>query len=326
MDTNLMRLIRRLQEGELGVEEEFCRVIYPKIYAMAMQIVKSDADAKDVAQESMLIIYKKISQLNRIESFYGWAKTIVFSRAYALFHKEKPLLLSPEFLSTFMKEEQRVYMNPKQQMELKNQQEILQEILSKLTKKHATVIELVYIQQKSLEEVSQLLNIPLGTVKSRIAYAKKELLHIIQNYEKEHDFTFVFRVNTVFASIASFPLLKKLKEKIQLQKCFHVGVCTAISISCYALVNESNLFSKERTYEQIPFPTLYYKGREISSYQAAYFTCLEFSHASTTTNTITQEEMNEMIPIVEALHLEANPFQEELEKRGWTSWFQQLFT
>lgn len=327
MEKHVYELISLLKSGDQSVIEEFYQIIYPKIYAIALRVVKTEADAKDITQDSILTIYSHIHQLQDIDKFYGWAKMIVVSKATALFRKKKPVALSPELISMMNREEHRFYMDPKAMSDIENKKRIMYQMLSKLSKKHAEVLTLLYLEQVSLEEAAMRLNVPVGTVKSRSVYAKKELLKIMKAYEKEHDYSFMFQANTVLASIFAFPWIKKWKEKINPKTLLNVGACSTMVVASISLGSDINYLqpnssSRDVIYADDSFPTIQYKDKIVQSSKSAFYTCLEFAYTEKDMEHKNQEEVQEILPIVKALHVQQNPYTKELQNRGWYTWFQ----
>ena len=73
------------------------------------------------------------------------------------------------------------------QNEINSYKELIEELFDRLSTKHRNILELVFIDGKSYKEVSSLLKLPIGSVMSRIFYAKLESKKILQelNYEKD---------------------------------------------------------------------------------------------------------------------------------------------
>lgn len=135
--------------------------------------------SKDVAQECWIIIIKKLQTLKNADSFKGWALRIIYTKAIDA-HKRR------------IKELHKSNEIPKKENEdLKDtdhktmlQKRLLNGIQA-LSKERQHVIRLFYIEEYSLKEISAILEIPIGTVKSRLFKAREKLKSIIKSYDHE---------------------------------------------------------------------------------------------------------------------------------------------
>jgi RNA polymerase sigma-70 factor (ECF subfamily) len=69
--------------------------------------------------------------------------------------------------------------DPEVALQEKNRDELLRRALSRLSREHREVIDLVYYHEKSVDEVAQILSVPPGTVKTRMFYARKKLAELV---------------------------------------------------------------------------------------------------------------------------------------------------
>jgi RNA polymerase sigma factor (sigma-70 family) len=145
----------------------------PLAYRVAYGVLRHAADAEDVAQEALLKAYRNFERLRDPARFRGWLVRIAFRMALdrwrSLKRREKretqggqpghraagptaeELAVSSEF------------------------QTRLERAMEELPEKFRLVVLLVGIQGYTLEEVSGMLGIPMGTVKSRLFFARKRL-------------------------------------------------------------------------------------------------------------------------------------------------------
>ena len=136
-------------------------------YKLAYVYMKNKEDALDAMQEMIVILYEKISTLKKDEAFYSWSKTILVNNCKRILKENKKTIS----IETIKEQKQASY-------ELDNSLEdkmILDQYLSHLKPIYGEVIRLKFILDLDYESISTLLDIPLGTVKSRINTAMKTL-------------------------------------------------------------------------------------------------------------------------------------------------------
>lgn len=328
MKQELSEMIHQLKSGNQSVFQEFYHEIYPSLYHIAYKIVKSEADAKDIVQSSIIIIHKCISQLKDDTKFYGWANRIVVTTAYRhLQHMKKvPMTSYSNENYAFDHEECRFYMQPQLLFEHENQIEILSSLIAQLKPSHQEILTYVYIQQKSMKEVSELLDIPIGTVKTRALSARRELKRIIEAYEMENDYKFAFHSFGAFGFFFGFSLfqhIQSIHKKIKTSNLLKSLLVTG-TISCSIIAvqyNKPSITTPRISIQESSFPTVIYKSRSISSSRSAYFTLLNFAHTQEGMHKKSQQELNEIQSVLDAINTQDTPYREHLERMGWMQWF-----
>lgn len=166
-----MNDIERAQKGD---KEAFNRLILEnksKFYKTAIVILKNKQDAYDAIQEALLSIYNNISKLNNVDSFNAWSKRILINKCYDVIVKNKKVI------------------DINQKLE-RNYDDIIEDkyecedeiviILDKLDRELRLVAMFYYYDEMSINEISKILNIPEGTVKSRLARARKKLYNVLK--------------------------------------------------------------------------------------------------------------------------------------------------
>lgn len=147
----------------------------------AYWVVKDKDLAKDVAQECWIIIIRKLPTLQNVDSFKSWALRIVYSKSIDAYNQR---------MST-QKKRQEVHRKSmddegsNKEGRIALQQQMLKAI-EHLSYKQQDIIRLFYLEEYSLKEVSDFLNIPMGTAKSRLFKARETLKSIVKSsdYEK----------------------------------------------------------------------------------------------------------------------------------------------
>ncbi|MGJ8684517.1 MAG: RNA polymerase sigma factor [Nonlabens sp.] len=141
----------------------------------AYWIVKDPDVAKDIAQESWVVIINKLHTLQQPSKFKYWALKIVYSKSIDLLHRtnlEKQKSL--EWATASEKSSDNV------DDELPEHKQRLLQAIYQLSIEKQHVIRLFYLEQHSVKEIGEILEISTGTVKSRLFNAREELKQIIK--------------------------------------------------------------------------------------------------------------------------------------------------
>ena len=138
-------------------------------FRVARAVLRNDADAEDVAQEALLKAHQRFARLRDASRFRAWLVRVAFRLALDRLRSAK---------RRQAREAQWAFENTRSATPKSAAAEFqahLERALDELPEKQRLVLLLSAMQGHSLEEVSQLLGIPLGTVKSRLFFAKKVL-------------------------------------------------------------------------------------------------------------------------------------------------------
>ncbi len=133
----------------------------------AFWLVK-DADlAKDIAQDSWKTIIDKLDQLKEPKYFASWALRIVYTKSFDKINANNK---SKKYLENYYYSKQ----VEEEYDATDNNQKLLKAVYA-LPEQQQTVIRLFYVQDYSLKEISDLLDVSVGTVKSRLFHARERL-------------------------------------------------------------------------------------------------------------------------------------------------------
>ena len=145
----------------------------PLAYRVAYGVLRHTADAEDVAQEALLKAYRNFGRLREPKRFRGWLVRIAFRMALDRWRSVKR---REKRETQWVAPEQKASGPTVEELAVSSEfQERLERAMGELPEKSRLVLLLAGIQGYTLEEVSEMLGIPMGTVKSRMFFARKQL-------------------------------------------------------------------------------------------------------------------------------------------------------
>jgi RNA polymerase sigma-70 factor, ECF subfamily len=145
----------------------------PLAFRVARGVLRNTADAEDVAQEALLRAFRRFHHLREPERFRGWLVRIAFRLALDRARSAKRRELRETLWS---QPERRPPQATAEDLAVRNQfQQRLDRAMEELPEKLRLVLLLSAMQGHTLEEVSVLVGVPVGTVKSRLFLARKKL-------------------------------------------------------------------------------------------------------------------------------------------------------
>ncbi len=147
-----------------------------KIFALGMKITRNDQLANDLVQEAMLIIWQKAPLYDLDKgSAQTWIFTLVRNRCFDILRKMKR---QPEGISAddiYAETEYELSVDPEQEQSTLIQMDQISQYFELLPAAQREVIEYVFMRDLTHQEAAQQLDIPLGTLKSRLRLALNKL-------------------------------------------------------------------------------------------------------------------------------------------------------
>jgi len=148
-----------------------------KVFHLAYSMIRNETQAEDVAQDVLLRVWKGLPGYHGAASLSTWIYTIARNTCITELTRRvrhAPVSLdAPELAEAIDSVPTLQSSGPESGLEMD-----VRQMVSQLPEKYRQVITLFYLEQKSYEEVAALLGVPLGTVKTFLYRAKKELLKI----------------------------------------------------------------------------------------------------------------------------------------------------
>lgn len=167
------------EEIECG-PEAFENLVIPlknKLYKTGMAILKNDDDTCDAIQETLISAYKSFQNLKNKEYFNTWITRILINKCYDIIRNNKKI--------SYINKEMEVYSNTSYYDIYKSESRV-ERVLNLIDSDLKLVSVLYYYDEYSVKEISELLNIPEGTVKSRLSRARDKMFEILKKEEGDN--------------------------------------------------------------------------------------------------------------------------------------------
>ncbi len=161
------------------------------LYSMAMRLARNSDDAGDLLQETILRAYRFFHQFEAGTNCRAWMLTILFNNFRNGYRKsscEQPAASSDEFERKLETESLRVdpaASNPEAMLSVKGMEGEVETALAGLPDEFREAILLVDVEELSYQEVSGVLDIPIGTVKSRVSRGRAILRESLASFARE---------------------------------------------------------------------------------------------------------------------------------------------
>lgn len=172
-------LVLRSQTGDARAFDELLKSVQQTLFRYIYRLTGDHALAEDVLQEVFIIIYRKLRWLENPKLFRAWTYRIASRETFRRLKMERrwsEQIRDEEILEKISGDEKEAIYEPELIAKIP-------EMLAEISPAARAVIVLHYLEEMSLVETAEILDIALGTAKSRLAYGLESLRKNIKKYE-----------------------------------------------------------------------------------------------------------------------------------------------
>ena len=181
-------LVKRARRGDLAAYDELVKRYQERIYATIYHMTGNHEDANDLAQEAFIKAFQALKSFKGGSSFYTWLYRIAINKTINFLKQRKNrhhfslndldfnTEHNPDLVALIS------HKTPQRDAGLAELQKKLNEALFKLSEPHRMVVVLHDVQGVSHEEIAEAMNCDIGTVRSRLFYARQQLQGHLAEY------------------------------------------------------------------------------------------------------------------------------------------------
>lgn len=183
-------MVRRAQKGDLAAYDELVRRYQQRIYATVYHMTSNHEDANDLAQEAFIKAYQALKTFKGGSSFYTWVYRIAVNKTLNFLKQRKNRTAmslndldfsaenDPDLVALISEK------TPRRDAVLSELQQKLNEAMQQLSEPHRMVVTLHDVQGLAHEEIAEIMECNVGTVRSRLFYARQQLQGYLVDYLK----------------------------------------------------------------------------------------------------------------------------------------------
>lgn len=175
-------LIARVVEGDSEAFTDLMRRHEDRVFAVCLRLMGSRSAALDASQETFLTLYRKAGQYRATAAVGTWLYRIAVNTCYDLLRKEKRR--SSEPIPDYLDPEDSTAQDAYTSVELRPS---IEKALADLSPEFRSVVVLADVHGLSMPEVAETLEIPVGTVKSRLFRARRHLAASLGNLSSDSE-------------------------------------------------------------------------------------------------------------------------------------------
>src|SRR5438445_13472494 len=188
-DVSELELVKRCQAGDTGAFDELVTRYRTRVFSMIYNMVHNEQDAWDLAQDSFLKAWKSIKRFRGRSSFYTWIYRIVMNVTIDWLRKKHVKGVGAEFddaiqlrqVEPASKTVPKTEALPYEIMERDEIRARIDKAIAQLSTEHRAVILMKEIEEMQYHEIAEALGCSIGTVMSRLFYARKKLQNLLRD-------------------------------------------------------------------------------------------------------------------------------------------------
>ena len=178
-------LIRRAQRGDADAFEQLLLEHQKNVYNLCYRMAGNPDDAMDLSQETFLRAWRCLDQYQFASAFSTWLYRLCSNICIDFLRRRRRQQTVPLTFEDADGEEQTYAVPdaqplPEEQVELKLTRETLAAAMAQLLPEHRAVLQLRVVNEMSYEQIADVLDIQIGTVKSRLSRARNQLKKILE--------------------------------------------------------------------------------------------------------------------------------------------------
>ena len=184
------QLVARTQGGDVAAFDELVVKYTPRLYGLVYNMTSNHEDTNDLLQDVFSKAYKSIRGFRGKSSFYTWIHSIAVNMTLNFLKKRgRRFNLSLDDVDASIQNDKEFLeltatSSPVREADLAELQGRLNEAMMKLSDEHRAVVTMFHIQGMPHAEISKILRVSEGTVRSRLFYANRQLQNYLDEFRK----------------------------------------------------------------------------------------------------------------------------------------------
>jgi RNA polymerase sigma-70 factor (ECF subfamily) len=188
-DVSELDLVKRCQAGDTEAFDQLVTRYRTRVFSMIYNMVHNEQDAWDLAQDSFVKAWKSIKRFRGRSSFYTWIYRIVMNVSIDWLRKKQVKGAGAEFddaiqlreIDPASKTVPKADALPYETMERTEIRRRIENAIAQLSPEHRAVILMKETEEMQYHEIAEALGCSIGTVMSRLFYARKKLQNLLKD-------------------------------------------------------------------------------------------------------------------------------------------------
>jgi RNA polymerase sigma-70 factor (ECF subfamily) len=164
------RLIARIATRDLRAFEQLYRIYHPRLTRFLTNMLRRSQLVEEAVDDTLMVVWKRPEAYNGQSKVSTWIFAIAYRIALKAWSRHDEPVEDPQAASRAS-----VEAGPEQTLGDRQIQEILSNALGQLSADHRAVVDLTYFHEAGYREIAEIMDCPVGTVKTRMHHARRHL-------------------------------------------------------------------------------------------------------------------------------------------------------
>src|SRR5579863_2919451 len=184
------RLVEAAKKGDMAAFEELVARHRDKIYARAFSMMRNEDEAVDLSQEAWVKSWQRLNQFHGESSFGTWVTRIVINLCLDQLRKRKrqrteSIEEMDEESGGVERQMPAITTNPTERLERGELRQRIDQAMAQMSHEHRTVLVLHEFEEMEYKEIAKAMDCSIGTVMSRLFYARRKLAALLADLKNE---------------------------------------------------------------------------------------------------------------------------------------------
>ncbi len=180
------QIIRRTIGGETEVFGQLICKYQDRLYNGMVQIIRSESEAEDVVQDAFVLAFTKLKSFKGNSAFYTWLYRIAYNVAITRLRRRKPTVSLEGKGEHSRLDFPDSGPSPDAELQRNEQARQLTQAMDRLSHEHRAILVLREMEELDYDTIAEILDLPIGTVRSRLHRARGHLREHLQAIMNEH--------------------------------------------------------------------------------------------------------------------------------------------
>jgi RNA polymerase sigma-70 factor (ECF subfamily) len=169
-------LLRRCLSNDPDACDELYTRYNRRIFNTAYKILGEESSAEDALQETLLNVYRGLSKFRGDSKVSTWISRITIKVCWGMLRKSKNkrFIELEDEMTGDLPAKDTSFTNPLAYAQLEELRSLVQQTLSRMSEKQSEVVRLHDMEGNTIQEIAEIIECPVGTVKSRLFYGRQE--------------------------------------------------------------------------------------------------------------------------------------------------------
>ena len=168
-------LLERIKAGDDGAFQRLYRLYHPRLTNFLLKMVRRPQLVEEVLNDTLMVVWQRPDSFHGGSKLSTWIFAIAYRKALKGLKRFDDPLEDNEVAERVSEEE-----SPEENSAAFRRRDLLADVMQELSPTHRAVVDLTYYHELDYNEIARILDCPVGTVKTRMFHARRQLRRLLE--------------------------------------------------------------------------------------------------------------------------------------------------